>query len=72
MATKKPVRGRAPAGIKKGAWIIPVNVAVLFAVLCFWAIQQHDTVWAVISIVMCLLNVYFAVRWFQIRRSLKG
>ena len=81
MATKKPLpplkpaarktAGTKPSGMKKGAWIIPVNVAILFGVLCFWAIEQHDTVWAVIAIVMCMLKAYFAVRWFLMRRASK-
>ncbi len=54
--------------INKRAWIIPVNTAVLFGILCFWAIQSHDTVWAVIAMVACLFNVYFAYRWLRMRR----
>jgi uncharacterized membrane protein YccC len=53
--------------LKKGAWIIPVNTAILFAILCYWAIQNHDPVWAVITIVACMVNVYFAYRWFRMR-----
>ncbi len=57
--------------MKKQAWLIPVNIAVLFAVLCFWAIQSHDTVWAVISVLFCMLNAYFAYRWLKMRRPSK-
>lgn len=55
----------------KRAWIIPVNTAVLFGVLCFWAIQNHDTLWAVITMIMCLVNVFFAFRWLRMRRTSK-
>ncbi len=55
--------------LKKQAWIIPVNTAILFGVLCFWAIQSHDTVWAVISMILCLVNVFFAYRWLRMRRT---
>jgi hypothetical protein len=54
--------------MNKRAWIIPVNTAILFAILCFWSIQKHDTVWAVIDIVLCLLNAFFAYRWLKMRR----
>jgi hypothetical protein len=55
--------------MNKRAWIIPINTAILFAVLCFWAIQRHDTVWAVITMILCLINVFFAYRWLQMRRT---
>ncbi len=71
MAIKKPVTAKRPGGMKKSAWIIPVNTAILFGVLCYWAIQQHDTPWAVISILLCLLNAFFAFRWFQMQRTRK-
>ncbi len=54
--------------LKKQAWIIPVNTAVLFGILCFWSIQNHDTLWAVVDVVLCLLNVYLAFTWLRMRR----
>ncbi len=54
--------------LKKQAWIIPVNTAVLFGILCFWSIQNHDTLWAVVDIILCLINVYFAFAWLRMRR----
>ena len=54
--------------LKKRSWIIPLNIAILFGVLCFWAIQIHDTLWAVISMIFCLINAYFVYRWVQMRR----
>ncbi len=54
--------------LKKQAWIIPVNTAVLFGILCFWSIQNHDTLWAVVDIILCLINAYFAFAWLRMRR----
>jgi hypothetical protein len=36
------------------------------------AIQTHDTVWAVITVIACLINVYFAYKWFKMRGSPKA
>lgn len=58
--------------MKKSAWIIPVNTAILFGVLCFWAIAQHDTIMAVIAIILCMVNVFFAYRWLQMSRLAKS
>ena len=58
--------------LNKRAWIIPVNTALLFALLCFWAIQKHDTVWAVIDIILCMINAFLAYRWLKMRRASKS
>ncbi len=58
--------------MNKRAWIIPVNTAILFGILCFWAIQNHDTVWAVVDVLLCMVNAYFAYRWFRMRRPSKS
>jgi hypothetical protein len=58
--------------MNKAAWIIPVNTAILFAILCFWAIQKHDTVWAIIDMALCLFNVFLAYRWIRMRRPSKS
>ena len=63
--TRKPVYLELSQRWAKGT-------AILFAVLCFWAIQTHDTVWAVITMIACLVNVYFAYKWFKMRRSPKA
>jgi len=55
----------------KWAWIVPLNTAILFAILCFWSIQKHDTLFAVIDIVLCLVNAYLAYRWLKTRRPIK-
>jgi hypothetical protein len=56
---------------KRRPWIIPVSTAVLFALLCFYAVQTHDTVWAVLALLGALINVYLAYRWFTERRAPK-
>ena len=58
--------------LNKRAWIVPVNTAILFAILCFWSIQKHDSLWAVIDIILCMLNAYLAYRWLKMRRPSKG
>jgi hypothetical protein len=58
--------------LNKRAWIVPVNTAFLFAILCFWSIQKHDTLWAVIDSILCMLNAYLAYRWLKMRRPSKG
>jgi hypothetical protein len=58
--------------LKKRAWIIPVNTAILFGILCFWSIQQHDTLWAVIDVILSMVNVFFAYRWIKMRRPSKS
>jgi hypothetical protein len=58
--------------MNKRAWIIPVNTAILFAILCFWSIQKHDTLWAVVDILLCMVNVFFAYRWLKMRRPSKS
>jgi hypothetical protein len=50
------------------AWIVPLNTAILFAILCFWSIQKHDTLFAVI---LCLVNAYLAYRRLKMRRPTK-
>ncbi|MGD0474596.1 MAG: hypothetical protein ABSB70_15470 [Candidatus Velthaea sp.] len=58
--------------LNKRAWLLPVNTSILFAILCFWAIQNHDTLFAVISVSVCMLNAYLAYRWFKMRRPTKS
>jgi len=48
------------------------QAAILFGVLCFWAIAQHDTIMAVIAIILCMVNVFFAYRWLQMSRLAKS
>jgi hypothetical protein len=58
--------------MNKRAWIIPINTAILFAVLCFWAVQHHDPLWAAITMILCLVNAFFAYRWLRMRRMTKS
>ena len=55
--------------LKKRAWLIPVNAAILFGLLCFWAVESHDTVWAVVDMIFCLINAFFAYRWLSVQRA---
>jgi hypothetical protein len=54
--------------LNKRAWIVPLNTAILFAILCVWAILKHDTAFAVIDCVLCLVNAYLAYSWLKMRR----
>ena len=58
--------------LKKQSWLIPANTAILCGILCFWAVQNHDTVFAVILCIVCLVNCYFTYMWLRMRRSTKS
>jgi hypothetical protein len=58
--------------LNKRAWIVPLNTAILFAILCVWSILKHDTLFAVIDCVLCLVNAYLAYRWLKMRQPTKA
>jgi hypothetical protein len=54
--------------MNKRAWIIPLNLSILFAILCGYAVASHDTIFAVIEIILCMVNGFFTYRWLKMGR----
>jgi len=54
--------------LNKRAWLVPLCTAILFAILCVRAIVKHDTVFAALDCVLCLVNAYLAYCWQKMPR----